>query len=232
MPSRISPGTLLVAVVLLILLFNPGSSSSPEFEDKFVKSVIALERLAWNTSRKSAFGSLDPAHSKDLFLNLTGFRKDDDFDRSRFLQVQNQARSQLDFATNNKGVQVDSGELNSTLLVYNNVTGWAKGRWVRSRIPDDGSKASSAKRSTIRAGVADPTRSPTHNITGTEGRFQVSLRERRDDASIATDDNLGDVSARVMIQDSSSNADGWSFVMKGIHDHRTGNIILTTTSER
>lgn len=232
MASRISPGTLIVVVVLFILIFNPSSSTSSDFEQDFVDSVLTLHRANLNVTVSAAFDDFKttPAGG-NVSIGLAGFKHEHGFYWNRLPAAQEQARSQLGFALRNESGEVLM-DADQGLLVYHNISGWVKGHWTRSDA-DALDSDTSINRTKFDQRVQESGRALTHNTTGDSGKLHISLKERPIDPSapfVSTE--LGDVFARVTLEDESSSGDGWEFTLKGIHDHRFGNIILTTTSNK
>ncbi|MBE7182437.1 MAG: hypothetical protein INR71_14740, partial [Terriglobus roseus] len=118
-----------------------------------------------------------------------------------------------------------SGNLQDALPLYRNVSGYARGGWVRSQAVRD--VAAPTLNRTALASEA-----PFHrNITGGSGSIRLQLNER---ALEFLEERRGvkEVKAALVIHDEASSGDGWEFTLHGVHFAATGTMVLTTTSER
>lgn len=231
MANRVSPTALLVLVLLLILLLSPSSPPASDYESELVKSVVSRERDALSIANASHYGDFQttpPAEGASA-LNLTGFRAEDGFEWFRLPAIQDRVRAQFDFATSGQAARLRGSD--ETLLAYRNVTGWAKGRWSRARIAVEESPTN-INRTLLDARLMNPARQVTHNVTGYEGKLDVFFNDKHGQSVEEQGSEYGTMSVRIVIQDTSSYGDGWSFRLHGVHDRKSGSMLLSTNSDK
>lgn len=132
-----------------------------------------------------------------------------------------------------ESVTLDSGLTNRTVLLYQNVTGWVRGEWVRVNPHEalkEGIVRGDINSTSIASRVEQSGRSLTHNITGKGGNLQIRFAERQDDDGLESESYYNAISAKVQVQDESSYADGWSWSMHGIHHRGSGSVILASST--
>lgn len=233
--ARASPGVIVVVVIILLLIYSPGSSPPSASLAKPQDGPTPYEIEALKALRTSSFEDFNlPAHENNQSLALPGFRLDDGLNWQVLPLVFEKALTQSGHATMGEAIMVNMGG-NTSLLMYQNVTGWAKGTWMKLDTQEPLKYAvvdGALNYSSIESRVKKTGRSLTHNITGSTGSLQLRLTEKLSDQVPESDSNFNVMTARLEVQDDSSYADGWVWKLHGIHHRASGSIFLTTTSAR
>ncbi|KAH8672494.1 hypothetical protein BGZ60DRAFT_404990 [Tricladium varicosporioides] len=253
-------------VLILLLLFVLYTSDSqgpasgfPSARDHAAErvnrsrhSLDILNATKWQDFAPKLIGN--PEHGVAKYLNLTGFRKEDDYAWEKFGFFKE--RSELFSQEVRKGWREGQDNEQAGLVglkgeIYENVTGIVKGKWVRS--PVDSKKIVSQRKrflnlTEISPGVDWAFRSEeywTRNITGEEGTLRIRVDERdvmemdlktprmpEQLIDPSNTDLVREVEATVTIQDETSSGDGWEMKVHGVHWPRMGIMLMTTTSEK
>jgi len=227
--ANIAPRIVVALIIISIIFFYPGSKSSPIDTPSNVKDIIAYEQAALhclNVYGADDFVPLDTDNPK--WLNLTGLRHEDGYAWPLLAQAKKTARDDFERIAGSQGVDLLDGSTNSTLLLYQNVTGWIRGQWSRLE-PPDGFQAPRVNLS-VTAPNTTYGEDWDRNITGHGGKLQLMLQEK--DVIEHQGDTMTYVSALLSIQDDSSRGDGWEMTVHGVHHKASGNIVLSTTSEK
>ncbi|CZS93024.1 hypothetical protein WAI453_000773 [Rhynchosporium graminicola] len=262
MPTQQPPPQEYARVVLIIVLLfflytspdqgTPQGFQSPhdyaaERTDRFRHSLDVLNRTKWQdfspkTEDKSRFEAA-------RYLNLTGFREDDDYAWERLDTFK--TRSQEFTKEAKSGNQLGDTDNGAPMEVYRNITGIVKGKWVRNTAGLNGSQRTGSLNLTetspgINWAFQD-VEYWTRNVTGTTGKMMLRLEESDHGGvdTLADTPNLKDqraslrsahaareVAATLTIQDESSSGDGWDMKVHGVHWPDQGVILMTTTSEK
>jgi hypothetical protein len=245
-------------ILLLFFLFsNPDQGVAPGFQsphdyaaERAVRARHSLDIL--NSSRWQDFspkGPTSPRGEASRYLNLTGFREDDDYAWDRLSTFKKRSR---EFSAEARGEGDGTGN-GLTGAVFGNVTGVVVGKWVRYTDDLNGEQRKRNMNLTeISPRIDWAYRDEeywTRNITGSEGRLQLRIDERdvedmsfdavgqdlkREDERPPTwyTDYVREVEAAVVVQDETSTGDGWEMRVHGIHWPRQGVMLMTTTSEK
>ncbi|KAF2462196.1 hypothetical protein BDY21DRAFT_418145 [Lineolata rhizophorae] len=237
--ARVRVGFLFL--LLLFLLFSPDPQTQASHQALEFAGVLDAQRAALDVLNGSHYGDFNPQN--DRFVNLTGFRQDHNFgwaalspvkERARFLsdRVLGDAKGRLD----GDGEDSEVGTAAGVVPLYHNLTGYAQGQWVRSKV-GKGIKPPHVNLSAIVPEDTYVTDSWIRNITGTHGDVRLKFYENdRDvDASpTATSKNASarDVSVQMTIGEVGEVGNEWEMTLYGVHFIETGTILLATTSEK
>lgn len=231
--ARASPGVIVIIVVILLLIYSPGSSPPSAYSVKPQDGATPHEAEALKALRTSTYEDFNlPAHENGQTLSLPGFRLDDGLNWQVLPLVFEKALTQSGHATMGEAITVNAGG-NTSLLLYQNVTGWAKGTWMKLDTQEPLKNAvveGVLNFSSIESRVKKTGRALTHNIIGSTGSLQLRLTEELSEQVSESDSQFNVMNARLEVQDDSSYADGWVWKLHGIHHRASGSIFLTTTS--
>ena len=251
------PRFVFLIFILGFLFISPDYHASlPSQQDERANQIEA-EKHALQILNQSSYGNFDPA--KDRWLNITGLRQSDNYTWDLLPRVQAQAMEHLRLAlrssqfskTRNSlsGLENDTSQdrqlsdnrfqkvlslqepFQTPPAFYQNVTGIVRGQWSRSDI-----QAAPITRqynlSTLAPGYYFPAHDHKRNITGLAGDIRIKLDEKKSEELLSAPGVVRGVKAEVLIQDETSNGDGWDSVMYGVHFLQQGGLLLSTTSER
>ncbi|KAH8600226.1 hypothetical protein B0O99DRAFT_612037 [Bisporella sp. PMI_857] len=246
-------------VIICILLFfvysspeqngGPGYTSRDyvaERNGRVRHNLDVLNHTRWQDF--SPKGPAKPDHEAARYLNLTGFREDDDYVWERLDTFKKRSKLFSDEALSRLRLGEGNGGDALPGEIYENVTGVVVGKWVRY----SGDLARGERHRTLNLSEISPgidwayqnERFWTRNVTGLEGRLVLRLDEKDghemdfvgNDASNIQPDLTGglvrEIAATMTLQDQSSNGDGYEFRLHGVHWPKQGTILLTTTSEK
>jgi hypothetical protein len=199
-----------------------------------------LNRTRWQDFAPKTAGS--EGYEKGRYLNLTGFREDDEYAWERLDAFKKRSES---FTQEARGRWRAGKEGGLAGEVYENVTGIVTGRWVRYTGDLEGEQRQRSLNLTeISPGVDWAFKSEeywTRNITGEEGKLMIRVDQREvlkvdmgkgQEREQLPTDVAAEVAATITIQDETSSGDGWDMRVHGVHWPRQGIMLMTTTSEK
>jgi hypothetical protein len=260
MPTQAPPqpdyGRFIVICIMLFMLWSspdqgtpPGFASPRDYAaERIARSRHALDIL--NTTKWQDFSpdSADRLRSEPArYLNLTGFKKQDDYAWERLDAFKKRS---TEFSEEAKGRwRLEKGGDGLVGEVYQNVTGIVTGRWFRNTADLNGEPRKRVLNLTEISPRIDWAYENeelwTRNITGNEGKLMLRVDEKdveemRDalEESTLSEDNMGsvnlvrEVAATMTVQDESSSGDGWEMRLHGVHWPKHGVMLMTTTSEK
>ncbi len=241
-------------LVLLFLFFASPNRSPPSLAQQYqLDQIIEEERYRVGLLNSSIHGDFDP--STHRWLNLTGFRHNDSYAWDLLPHVKAKAKEQRqrifyaypatiqspeDEYTGNTGSNPDASIHNASAAiahneyeedVYQNVTGFVRGKWVRWE-PITGYQVPTLNLSSLAPSTPYSKESFGHNVTGQEGDIRIRLEEQRSESLISTHGYAREVNAELTLKDDSSTGDGWAIVLHGVHYPQHGTMILTSTSSK
>ena len=251
-----TPRAVLLLFVILFIFLSPESQQPTLSQQREIGHLISDERHALSVLNESRYGDLDAAGDK--WLNVTGLRAEDGYVWEALPKVQERAREQLWNVLRDEGfwrldghkddrvrkALEDEGKASMSmnmswteelwgdmLPIYQNVTGIVRGEWVRSPV------AASIRTPRINLTEVVPellysTREYNRNITGSSGKIEFKLDEKRSKELQSATGSVREISAQVTIKDETSSGDGWEIVMHGVHYPDFGGVVLSTTSEK
>jgi hypothetical protein len=245
-----SPRIVLLVFLLLFFFLSPDSQQPSPSQRIALDGIIAEERHALGVLRGSRYGDLDVGQGK--WLNITGFRDDDELAWDVLPGVKERAWEQLKYVLGEEGIRkvsgpdgsdmagdvVDGGSIGDRLRVegiqiplYQNVTGIVRGSWIRSRL-SQGLHPPQINLTTLAPRAEFTTQDYDRNVTGSSGKLQLRLDEKTGEELIPGSGLVREISGTMTLRDESSPGDGWEIGLHGIHFQIFGGIILTTTSEK
>lgn len=251
-----APRTALLVFLLLFLFLSPDTQPPTPSQQREIDHIIADEHHALEVLSTSHYGDLDAANGK--WLNVSGLREEDGYSWGALPRVQDRAKEQLWRVLGDDGFwKLDGGKddrvkkkleeegqpptsmnrswtgeiWDDMLPVYQNVTCIIRGEWVRSTAFAD-MRAPEINLTTLLPNLAYVTQEYNRNITGSGGKLQFKLDEKRSEKLSTDNGAVRQISAQVTIKDETSSGDGWEIMMHGIHYPDFGGIVLSTTSEK
>lgn len=244
----------LVIILLFMLWTQPDQGPPPGFPsihdyaaERIARSRHSLDVLNVTTWQDfSPKGGDKPQGEPARYLNLTGFRQEDEYAWERLDAFKK--RSQ-EYTQDAKGRYRQGKDDTATGVgdVYENVTGIVTGRWKRYDADMNGeSRKRFMNLTEISPSIDWAFRDEefwTRNITGSEGKLTVRIDERNvvelDPLAMEATEKpkpsfnlIREVGGTVIVQDTSSTGDGYEMKVHGVHWPKQGIIIMTTTSEK
>lgn len=225
------------AITLLIIIFllwsfpesqQPYAGGRPLLEYAIESEISALDVL--NSTR---YNELHPDAEK--WLNLTGFREQDGLIWGQLPRVQQRVREQIEDALGKEeGPKVIHGLSDAHLAVYKNITGYVRGRWIRSSLENPDTPRPSPNLTNLLPD-RDPLFAPQQvfhrNISGSEGNIHLRFEEKKE-PSIVNGKHIQTLRADLAISDDNSAGEGWEMILHGLHFVDEGHILLTTSSDK
>ena len=234
------PRPAVAVIIILFLLFAPDTPSQLQQHIARLVDVLTHERKALQTLNSSYLGDFTPW--TDAYLNLAGLANGTGFGWSYLDEFNEQARNLTQHALGNRYQEKSLGQpVGEPLPLYTNISGVVHGEWVRNEWPSD--IRPSTNRSLYFPGA--PARAQfvpdfDRNLTGTAGRLSVRFKEDEDIFAVERRQNWeGDysdvatfVTAHVSVESTDGSGDSWEVRAHGVHFLETGQIVLTTTSDK
>jgi transmembrane E3 ubiquitin-protein ligase len=240
----------LIIVLLFFLYASPDQGPPPGFPTArdYAAERIAVSRRSLdilNITKWQDFFPKGPDSSKHeapRYLNLTGFREEDEYAWER-LDAFKKRSSEYSDEARGKWPVVEDDKNGLIPQVYENVTGIVAGRWVRHTADINGEPR---KRVMNLSEIAPETdwafRGEEYwirNITGNEGKLMMRLDERQveetgsfEDLALSPINAVRSAVATITIQDETSSGDGWEMRVHGLHWPKQGVMLFTTTSDK
>ncbi|KAI1104875.1 hypothetical protein F4804DRAFT_305762 [Jackrogersella minutella] len=250
------------AIFLILLIFwlatSPDSGPGLIAGPSLIKSRLARQRHALGILNSTQWGDFSPRLVDDppddppsdqldgqpetetetetgaTYLNLTGFRKEDNYAWEDLQLFKNRCE---EWSTNAVGIP------EAAAPVWQNATGVVQGWWQR-RNTSSPRYHSNYNLSEISPGVtwAGLNSDWSRNATGAEGKIMVRLEDNQDattepekmdktilDKAVV---KAREVSGTVTIDDVQGTGSSWEMRLHGVHWPRQGSMLLTTTSEK
>lgn len=249
------PRALILVVVIFLFFLSPDTRRSSLSQQRDFAAHILQEKANLEILNTSDYNSLDFHNAR--FLNLTGFRSSDGYAFQLLPEIQKRAREQYEVIAKD---HLRSRRGNGTLNIlshkileelqyseveeglnfetigqppfYRNVTSIIHGRWARS-FSGGNQLGRDFNLSALAPAVEWVTHKFNRNVSGWEGDLRFKLREEGAIDSANDSSNLiREIKAEMVVQDETSNGDGWDAVMYGVHLVQQGSIVLSTTSEK
>jgi hypothetical protein len=249
-PQQEYARVVLIIVLLFFLYASPDQGPPPGFPAArdYAAERIAVSRRSLdilNITKWQDFSPKGPDSSKHdapRYLNLTGFREEDDYAWER-LEAFKKRSSEYSDEARGKWRVVDGGENGLMPDVYENVTGIVAGRWVRHTADINGEPRKRFMNLTEIAPETDwAFRGEEYwirNITGNEGKLMLRLDEKQaeeigsvEDLPLSPVNAVRSAVATITIQDETSYGDGWEMRVHGLHWPKQGVMLFTTTSDK
>ncbi|KAH8803175.1 RING finger ubiquitin ligase-like protein [Xylogone sp. PMI_703] len=246
---------LFMVIVFLIYIYStPTTTIPPGFQNPrdFLEERVNRTRHALDVLNTTRWGDFSPPQQgiKDYngarYLNLTGFREDDEFAWDRLDQFKKKSMKMSRDAKGNWRGKPEDDDTGLVARVWENVTGIVQGTWVRDT--EGEVMRHRVNLTAVAPGVewAIWDDGPwSRNVTGREGKLTLRVDEKSGEHMDIYDDlieghsmarwltsSIREASATMTIQDDSSGGDGWEMRLHGVHWPRQGAILMTTTSEK
>lgn len=247
---------ILICLILLFVYTSPDQSVPPGFvgtprdyaAERIGRTRNSLDVL--NYTRWQDFAPAGPKteeHEPAKYLNLTGFRKEDNYAWDRLDTFKKRSETFSDQAKGRWRIGKDLSGLEGE--IYENVTGVVRGKWTRYAGDLPGEQIHrKLNLSEISPRVDWAFREEefwTRNITGKEGKLTLRVDEKDVEQIDTTGDHplitevdswsggvVREVAATMTIQDESSSGDGHEMRIHGVHWPKQGAMLLTSTSEK
>lgn len=229
---------------LIFLLFwlasSPDSGPGLIAGPTQVRNRIAHQRAAHAVLNSTAWGDFvprlldEPPETEHQYLNLTGFREEDNFAWEDLGRFKNRCEEWSRNAVGNPETQEP---------VWQNATGVVRGLWERSNASVERTH-SSYNLTHISPDVAwnGLNADWSRNVTGHEGKMLVRIDDPEDaatepeqlDLRVLHEDTIRarHVSATVTIEDIDGSGISWDMRLHGVHWPRDGAMLFTTTSDK
>ncbi|KAI4190710.1 MAG: hypothetical protein LQ346_004872 [Caloplaca aetnensis] len=243
-----APRLLVLIFILLILFASPDTQTPSPSQRRELDHLVIQERHDLDLLGHSWYGDLNVEEEK--WINVTGSRKQDGYAWHLLDEVQERARQQANTvleawhrATENEQDLIEDESiksLNTTapktskvqdVPLYQNVTGFVHGRWVRSKI-GNGVKVPLLNLTALNPGVSYTTEKYTRNVTAWEGNLRIRLDEKQSKILVLEDTSVREITAELTLEDGTSNGHHWEMTLHGVHYPQNGSLLLTTTGQR
>ncbi|TKA82343.1 hypothetical protein B0A49_00084 [Cryomyces minteri] len=229
-----NPRTLIPILILLFILLSPDSQQPATLDARLeIDQIIQHEQDALSVLNSSHYGGFNSKENR--YLNLTGCREEHGFVWDALPGVRERARGMVGHVLGDARVKrldgIEQEEKEELGLLYQNVTGYVRGSWVRSKL-EEGLQRPSVNLSVVAPEGTFAMRDWNRNITGQEGKIRMRLKEQENRGQRQGEGNVTRASATLTIRDSSSWGDGWEMALYGVHFLDFGGILMTTTSDK
>ncbi|KAH7357810.1 transmembrane E3 ubiquitin-protein ligase [Plectosphaerella cucumerina] len=251
MPPRQPPqaASVFLFIIVLWIIFSPESPSQYLSFNSLLAERLERHQTALDFLNASSWGDFAPRQSKapqaiDVsYLNLTGFREEDNLAWDDFSRFRGQCE---DWSRRVNPPLAQSEDLLGAdrHAVWQNATGVVKGEWVRKegtspRHHDDYNLTEIAPNHIWRGSTFPWAR----NITGSQGTMVIDMVDTgRNVQNLEYEDEKDDgakgggwvrtAKASVEIEDVEGSGMTWEMRMHGIKWPRTGIVLMSTTSEK
>jgi hypothetical protein len=249
-------GRLLFVIILFLFLNGPGNQapagagfpSARDYAQERIKrsrqQLDVLNHTRWQDFAPKGYDT--PGYEPGRYLNLTGFREQDNYNWQR-LEPWKERCEEFSKASRKEWIKGEEEKNGPGYVgqVYDNVTGIVAGKWTRYE--KDLGRADHGKRHLNLTDISPGTdwaitneKFWTRNITGAEGKLELRIDEK-DDGELDMGLNFPGkrnsalvraVGATMTIQDETSSGDGWEMKVHGVHWPRSGVVLMTTTSDK
>lgn len=227
--------------LMLIFYLLLSSQSRPPLidENRQRQRELARSEHALKLLNESKYGDFNPP--EDRWLPFPGVRKNDSYAWDLFSHVQSRARNQLQSVLTNAGLEPPKGLDDPTgaspfnltdlsLPVYRNATGKLRGDWVRRT--GDPQRQVPLNTTAIAREHEYFTHEFSSNITGTGGTLYFNLEEGGGEELRLGEGLVREIRASVTVESDDFWGSTWYLSLFGMHFPETGEIILTTSSEK
>lgn len=230
-----------VAVLVFFLLFfilSPGAQGPALNQHDELKLQAAKQWQALRAVQDSTHDGFAP--NQDLWLNATGFRKEDAYAWDILPEAKRIARQQLEDlkvasrSRNPKPSDISNderthGNIQNLTPIYQNITSWLHGEFARIKLGQKDRPGLNL--SEVAPGIDYVTRKFSRNITEQDGQISLRLDEAADQDSYPPN-TMRTIRAEMAVFVDSSPGNGWTMKLHGVHNPGTGASMLTTSSEK
>ncbi|KAF2972594.1 hypothetical protein GQX73_g1016 [Xylaria multiplex] len=205
-----------------------------------IRNRIAHQRAAHGVLNSTEWGDFvprlpdDPPETEYQYLNLTGFREEDNFAWEDLGRFKNRCE---EWSRNAVGIP------ESQQPVWQNATGVVRGLWERSNASVSRTHSSYNLTHISPDVVWNGLNSDwSRNVTGREGKILVRIDDPEDaatepeqlDPKIFHEDHIRarHVSTTVTVEDTDGTGNSWEMRLHGVHWPKSGALLFTTTSDK
>jgi len=230
----------IVLILLLFILFAPDPQTPRVQQHDYFDDALSLERHALNVLNTSNYGDFNPANN--LWLNISGFNNETDFEWNALEQVKEQAKKRWAHAIGEDIAKQIESEDDVALPLYRNVTGVLHGHWLHSQEILLSPPILNLTRFAPEGPLGPATITGfARNVTGRAGDLTVRLQESdlerlsldKDATSGGTmQDAVRMITAEIGLKTTDGKGDDWEGQVHGVHFLQTGRVVLTTTSPK
>lgn len=229
------PPRAITLLIIIFLLWSFPESQQPYAGGRpLLDYSVETELDALNILNSSHYHDLSPY--TDKWLNLTGFRQQDGLAWELLERVQQRARELVwEALGKEEAPKAIDGVLDKPLAVYKNITGYVRGRWIRSSLEHSRFSPPTLNLTNL-IPDRDPLFAPTpqsfhRNISGSEGKISLRFEEKKE-PDVVNGRPIQTIRADLTISDDNSAGDGWEMILHGEHYVDEGHILLTTSSDK
>ncbi|KAF2102765.1 hypothetical protein NA57DRAFT_31872 [Rhizodiscina lignyota] len=229
-----NPRAVVLLILLILLLFSPDPQTQSLPQRFRFDDVLDREFYALNVLNHSSYGDFEPSH--DRWLNISGFRKSDGFAWEALDEVKERVRGKIEWVIDADAAHrfPDSPDeqegFRARLPLYRNISGFARGTWVRSSKVTD-VHTPTLNRTALGISSMYGNQPFNRNITGDSGSVKFHFDERGLEF-LQEKDGVKESKAQLTIHDESSSGEGWEMKLHGVHFLESGLMVMTTTSEK
>ena len=228
-------GALIPLLIITFIFLSPSpqarfreQEARPRIED-----VAAEEQRSLGVLQNSSYET--PLQS----LNLTGLEEERGYAWNALPEIKARAWDQLQYALGDWGTEeLQAGNVvDRPTALYNNVTGFVHGKWVRSKIQDS---VPVPQLNLTEYAPESPFGGPPRarpfgrNMTGDGGDVTIRFNERNPFGPAGWGDesgNITEMNIELKLSDEATNNE-WELLLRGIYLPNLGQAILTTTSDK
>lgn len=235
-------GILVPLIILGFIFFSPDPGRAPggRYEERrpSIEDAIAEEQKLLSVLQNSTYGTLGGDYSH--VLNFTGLEPDRGYAWEAFPKVKERAQEQLEYALGDVGKQaLEQGRpVTGDVGLYQNVTGYVRGKWARSKVQES-VHIPQLNLSSYAAEGPFGAMQPTpfgRNITGSDGDVRLRFHEmeqpqpERYTGPYGTI-NVTTIGAELTLLDTQSGKEH-ELQVRGVYSLDLGQAIMTTTSDK
>lgn len=225
---------------LLVFYILLSSQPRPPLVDENQERQRELDREqdALRRLNESKYGDFDPP--ADRWLPFAGVRHNDSYAWDLFPDVQSRVRRQIQSVLTNAGLEPPIGldDTNTStpldftklfLPVYRNTTGLLRGDWARRTEVE---RRAPLNTTAIALEHEYFTSDFSSNITGNGGTFAFALEEGGGEEVRQDEGLVREIRASLTVESADFWGSTWYLSLLGVHFPETGQIILSTASEK
>ncbi|KAI5297324.1 hypothetical protein KEM55_004852, partial [Ascosphaera atra] len=232
-------------LLMFFILNAPGPQSALNLSEKNLEAQIQEQKRELGVLSNATYSAFDPEN--DHWLPLPGFTKDaglawgllpvakkrakDHLQSVIDIARENEPRwRQQSFAQQQRPL-TGSSTVNRTLPVYHNVSGTVRGDWVRWT---EAEQADHPRINLTALAMAHDyfTTEMRGNITGKGGTLSFEFADEKAPGLEVEGTYVKGIKSTVKVDGFSRHGGSWTSTMHGIHVPQTGEIFLTTTSDK
>ncbi|GAB7345579.1 hypothetical protein MBLNU457_3883t1 [Dothideomycetes sp. NU457] len=238
------PRAVVAIILILFIIFSPDPQAPvTQVEGSYFDEVLEREEHSLDVLNTTHYGDFSP--SANLWLNVSGFQIDTLFSWSALGEVKERATKLSAHALgDDNGKRIEGENLDAPIPLYQNVTGVVHGNWIRSPL------SSTIPIPQLNMTEYSPTgpfgvvpilsfdRNLTENDNGGSMKFRLRENDSQDEVGKSADPQNGEtprirtISAGFEVAFDNAGLSAWEVRLHGVHFLDSGNILMTTTSEK